>query len=387
MRKIIFLLLTVLLICPLFGAIADDIYLSIEPFSEGLAAVQSQEHLWGYIDTTGEIVIPCEYTYAGIFSDGVACVRKDCKYGSINTSGQIIVDCIWKKSAFVFSEGLAAVQNEEGLWGFIDMTGKVIIPFEWEGIITPKFSDGLAAIQKNNMMGFINKTGDTVISLKYKFCEAFSHGYALVQDNYGLQFIDSKGMVAFPVFPHAIQADSFREDRTAFLNFDKYTGGVFIDTDGQIICALSDEYRIRSNFREGLAGIAKADEENTYEGYIDQNGTIVIPLKLYTSHDWYRNGRVCIPDGPITEKNIHYGVIDRSENLVYPFSLDKKVEFEEIVASAVQNGRVGAIDINGNTVVPFDYDDIKVGNGIILCLNDGKISLFDYEGGRTINGQ
>ena len=59
-------------------------------------------------------------------------------------------------------------------------------------------------------------------------------------------------------------------------------------------------------------------------------------------------------------------------------TLDKEVEFTDRVAAAVQDGRFGAIDMGGNIVVPFEYDDVKTGDGIALCLKDGKISLFDY---------
>lgn len=50
----------------------DELY----PFSEGLAAVKKNEK-FGFINTKGELVIPCQYQYAGSFKDGLACVVKD----------------------------------------------------------------------------------------------------------------------------------------------------------------------------------------------------------------------------------------------------------------------------------------------------------------------
>lgn len=377
MKKMLYIILTLVIICLINTALADESYLQIESFSDGLAAVQNMERLWGYIDKTGKIVIPCEYNNAGTFSEGIACVRKDWKYGYINTSGQLIVDCKWERAANTFSDGLAAVQDSDGLWGFIDVTGNTVIPFKWEGILTPRFSEGFAAVEKDNMMGYINRAGEIVIPCKYKYCEPFSHGYALVQDDEGLIFIDSTGTIAFPEIPHAIQADYFREDGIAFLGFEDHTG-IFINTEGQVIYKLSSDYVIRSNFHEGLAGIAKYPDNGGCEGYIDQNGTVVIPLELYSSYYQFQNGRTCIPNKSVLEEDVHYAVIDQSGRMVYPFKLDKGVQFAERVAAAKQDGRVGVIDIEGNTVITFDYDDIKVGDGIILCLKDGKISMFDY---------
>lgn len=50
----------------------DELY----PFSEGLAAVKKNDK-FGFINTKGELVIPCQYQYAGQFKGGIACVVKD----------------------------------------------------------------------------------------------------------------------------------------------------------------------------------------------------------------------------------------------------------------------------------------------------------------------
>ncbi len=385
MRKQIILVLLALMMCVFGGALAEENYLKIGSFSEGMAAVQNSKGLWGYIDGSGEIVIPCEWEEAGEFKDGMASVRKDRKYGCINTSGQLVIACEWDgHSQISFSEGLAPVQNNDGLWGFIDKTGTVIIPCEWEGFLDPCFSEGLAAVKKDGMMGFINKVGEIVIPCQYEYCHDFSHGYALVQDDEGFFFIDGTGAVAFPAFPRAVQADSFREDGIAFLGFDDDTG-VFIDTNGRILCTLSEEYRIRSNFHEGLAGIAKQNEQGEWsgcEGYIDQTGAVAIPLELYSSFYSFANGRACIPEESGSDKNMRYGIIDHSGTLIYPFMLDWAIEFTDTVAAAVQDKQSGAINTDGIVVVPFLYDDVKVGDGIILCLREGQISLFDYDGNR-----
>lgn len=385
MRKQITLVLLVLMMCVFGGTLAEENYLKIGSFSEGMAAVQNSEGLWGYIDGSGEIVIPCEWEDAGEFKDGIASVRKDWKYGCINTSGQLVIDCEWKGySPISFSEGLAPVKNNDDLWGFIDTTGTVIIPCEWEGFLEPCFSEGLAAVEKDGMMGFINKAGEIVIPCQYENCHDFSHGYALVQDDEGFFFINGTGAVAFPAFPRAVQADSFREDGIAFLGFDDNTG-VFIDINGRILCTLSEEYRIRSNFHEGLAGIAKQNEQGEWsgcEGYIDRTGTVAIPLELYSSYYGFANGRACIPDRSVSDDSMRYGIIDYSGTLIYPLMLDWPIEFTDTVATAVQDKQSGAINTDGIVVVPFLYDDVKVGDGIILCLREGQISLFDYDGNK-----
>ena len=55
---------------------------------------------WGYIDKTGNVIIPFNYDGAAAFFDGIAPVYKD------------------------------------GLWGFIDMEENVVIPYQYENIVT-----------------------------------------------------------------------------------------------------------------------------------------------------------------------------------------------------------------------------------------------------------
>jgi len=65
----------------------DDAY----EYSEGLAAVKN-EGKWGFINTKGRLVIPFEYEQGGSFKGGVVSVSKDGFYGVIDTLGQIVLD-------------------------------------------------------------------------------------------------------------------------------------------------------------------------------------------------------------------------------------------------------------------------------------------------------
>ena len=61
-----------------------------------------------------------------------------------------------------FEEGLAAVCLN-GKWGFIDKTGKEVIPCKYDNAW--KFQDGLAKVELNGKYGFINPKGKEIIQL------------------------------------------------------------------------------------------------------------------------------------------------------------------------------------------------------------------------------
>lgn len=88
----------------------------IESFSEGYAAFQ-EDNKWGFIDHSGEIVIPAVYDEVGNFSEGLAWVVRrtpEGKYeiGFINHDGMVVIPFWdWTNGAYVsgFHEGKCLV--------------------------------------------------------------------------------------------------------------------------------------------------------------------------------------------------------------------------------------------------------------------------------------
>ena len=93
-------------------------------FNEGLARVK-KDGKWGYINTKDEQIIECKFDDAWGFNEGFAAVQKDGKYGYINTKGEQIVECKFD-DACDFSEGFAWVEKD-GKWGHINTKGCFVI--------------------------------------------------------------------------------------------------------------------------------------------------------------------------------------------------------------------------------------------------------------------
>jgi len=102
-----------------------------------------------------------KWNYQREFSEGLAEVQDaNDRCGFIDKTGKLVIPCQWK-SAWYFSEGLAKVQDANGKWGFIDKTGKVVIPCQWKDAFP--FREGLASVQDaNGKWHKIDKTGKVV---------------------------------------------------------------------------------------------------------------------------------------------------------------------------------------------------------------------------------
>ena len=182
-------------------------------FSDGLAIV-SVEGLYGAIDKQGKTVIPFEYQALADFHDGFATAARppknpedyESKYGLINKQNEIVIPFMYESMGNL-SESLIAVKKD-GKWGYVDTTNKSIIPINLAYETVNDFSDGLAAVfsyeenSDNLKYGYIDKTGKLVIPMQFtkvywddtEGLIDFNNGIAVVNDKEGRTFcIDKKG--------------------------------------------------------------------------------------------------------------------------------------------------------------------------------------------------
>ncbi len=148
-------------------------------FKEGLAVVR-KNNKWGYVDNTGSIKIPLIYDKAHGFINGVAWVVKNGKNSYINKNGVCIKNCnesiistkttntyetnitSWQQDYDIvsdYSDGLAVVKKD-GKYGFIDRAGRVTIPLIYQFV--SEFSQGRAWVKKDDQFYYINNKGQCV---------------------------------------------------------------------------------------------------------------------------------------------------------------------------------------------------------------------------------
>ena len=114
------------------------------PFSPDGIAMVTKDEKYGFINKSGHLITDIRWTDAFDFCDGYAIVAEDNCYGIIDTNGDIIVPTIWSDIIYP-SEGLIGVQNADGLWGFIDLAGKIVIDFQYQSVLN-SFDAGYAQV-------------------------------------------------------------------------------------------------------------------------------------------------------------------------------------------------------------------------------------------------
>ncbi len=115
-----------------------------EDFSEGLAAVQRDEK-FGYIDKTGGLVIPCQFEWAKDFKNGLAAVMTQNGWGYIDRNGKLVTpDHFNELKPASKKYGVAHYQGQQapvmdgptywtgGRWILIDRTGTPLAVIEMD---------------------------------------------------------------------------------------------------------------------------------------------------------------------------------------------------------------------------------------------------------------
>lgn len=124
----------------------------------------------GFIDTTGQIIIPSTGDIVGDFSEGLARIRKDEKEGYIDRSGKIAIEPKFLYAGD-FSEGLASVRVDTNKYHYINKLGQDVFnkSFDYAG----EFHNGIAPIKNNDSWGFIDHDGRLLFMLDPKYTLEF----------------------------------------------------------------------------------------------------------------------------------------------------------------------------------------------------------------------
>ena len=103
-------------------------------------AVFSKEGKRGYVNRfTGEVAVPLSFTRAWVFSEGLAAVEKDNELVFIDHSGNVVIDkdfdVHFNQPSYAFKNGYCVIQDAvSGKEGLIDMKGEWVLNPEYDNI-------------------------------------------------------------------------------------------------------------------------------------------------------------------------------------------------------------------------------------------------------------
>lgn len=263
-----------------------------EDFSEGLAAVKVDSK-WGFIDKKGTMIIKPTYGSVEQFSKGYSIVEKKNKKGVIDITGKEIVPLVYDEITAKYLGDLDVYLVEKsGKWGILnDKFETLLEPTYAEiGMIDHELKYISVGVVDNSgeiKYGFIDFDFNTVIEPKFQEVDYFSEGFAAVKlyDKWG--FIDTKGnYLRRPTFDEAsafkngrapigvykvwkdVMANVFKKDIVDAIEWG------FIDTKGYEVIK-PKYYEVKKDYdQEGYAMVCKSEKDFDKDVYyfIDMDG-------------------------------------------------------------------------------------------------------------------
>lgn len=315
------------------GRIRQDNYQEIGDYSEGMCRVSTLKlrfmdlayhsdydqiaGTWGFVNESGEEVIPPQYIYATDFENGIAIVAK----------GKWTIDPKWDNK---YNQG--RYWTEEELWGAIDKDGNEVIPFIFDEI-----------------KHFFDRS------------DMFMVHYGGWKDgHWGV--VDCKGnWLAEPTF-EGFSYETWKDRILFYAEDPDATGdglpmGIYDLAQKKV---LFEPQFLDVTFRDnGDMEVEVFDEElgRTIEKIIDPSGKErfkSIYSSIYTWHDLYE---VVIRD----KDGARHGLIDKEGNEILPCIYDvpwNGFYHEQQRICFVENGKQGMKDYDGNIIIPAIYHEI-----------------------------
>ena len=162
----------------------------IHYMGEGIFSVRESENSKKkLIDINGNLIKLNNYESVNDFSEGLARVEVDGKYGFVDKEENEVVSPKYDDTGD-FSEGLARVWMDRKC-GFIDKEGNEVVSPKYDA--AGDFNEGLARVEVDGKHGFIDKEGNEVVSPKFDYVRDFIEGLALVEADGKFSCIDKKG--------------------------------------------------------------------------------------------------------------------------------------------------------------------------------------------------
>lgn len=254
-HNIIYLLISILAIANL-KTFAQPLLLPVQA---------EQNHLFGFIRNGASVIAP-QYDDARRFSEGLAAVKKNGKWGFIDSNAVLKIPYSHFEVGD-FSEGYAKVVDSQNVVNYINHTGtKILHHFISEG---RDFHNGLVAIRPLSKWIYITPADQQAFQSTFLSAGDFNEALApVLLDNGEAAFIDRSGEVK--IHEGFVSAKKFSEGLAPVQK--KTTSGkiyaCFIDKSGQ--CVRDSGYIDVLPYSEGLAP-AKSIHDSLW-GYVDKSG-------------------------------------------------------------------------------------------------------------------
>jgi len=290
-----------------------------------------------FVDLNGKTLFDNSFEEVMAFRNGLAPVKENGMWGTINSSGRIVTPCRFEEPPF-FNNNLAAI-CENGKWGFMNPSGKIVIPCKYSQV--SPFYEKIAAVNINGKWGFIDEEDNMIIPCQFDE----------VGKNGDFQQIFTRTL--------SNRIANGSEQKWNSSNEQEDIGNEFCGT------TLYEKWYYGYGFMDGLATVSI----NNKWGVINKTGQFIITCQY--DNAYIIGESIIVYNAPVNEYGAIYGVYDKNGKLIIP------VKFANIWDCG--NGLFITEEVGGKTIFLYDKNGKKLGQfQNTLPWNSGALSWEEW---------
>ena len=244
-------------------------------FYNGRALIKLENEKYGYIDTEGNVVIPCRYQNAWSFNDGAAVVYideqgddDDAKWGVIDTEGNVLFTKKYSEmtpATYKMAEGFIICTTEDGKLAIVDRTGEVVRKVRGSSANDIYNGHFVFYDSNNEKYGLMKTDGTVAIRARYSslhYNGAFLVGKTDSDERYYLLSLTGEKITKLPKGEPTLFEPWYKGYDKCFFIGEYGEQQKMIGPDGQRIPTNTSVYGINSGFF--TLAIASSEEYDDY---------------------------------------------------------------------------------------------------------------------------
>ena len=336
------------------------------------------------------------------YEENILKIKKNGKYGLIDLTGKELLPAEYDEIVALRGIANSIILKKDGKQGLINDNGSIIVEVNYKEIknLGTTYKDGYITIDENEKYGVVSTTKKQMLENKYEEVEqVYLQDYYLVKEDGNQKLVNSAGDTVISEGFDTIKSITsrgfiFTKDNL-YGEMDK-TGAVLVEAKYQ-------------DLKEAKDGIYIAKENDRY-GIIDTDGNVKVSFD-YAGITYNEKADLFLAEDPEyktsvidTEYNVKIvGILSEinteksyirmridDDYKYYNFQCEEKTNIEILENNTIflskKNGKYGYVDKKGNAVTDYIYDDATEQNeyGFVAVKKNGVWGSIDKNGKEII---
>lgn len=342
----------------------------IMKYHNGIAITRS-DNLYGFINEAGATIAEPIYRRCFWVNDSLLLVQNEDLFGLINARGQAVIPRVF--SALDVYDQYIVVNNGEHC-GIIDLSGNIIIPFQYEEIIPERNALGGIYLDKTRIrvrsadgIGVIDYSNKMIVPTRFESVRLWPRNFILVWKDGKTALFNDLGQIIIPAGKFSLS-----EPITGgYIAAEKEGLFGFINSEQEEL--ISFNYQDAHAFQNDFATVKK----DSLWGLINKKNEVILTF-IHRRPIHFYNGIARVEKEIDGMRKCAY--INEGLEQITPFEFDEGTQFENDYAQVRIGTNWGIIDKNGIKIVPVNYEKIAVRYGYVVVSTAEKYGLYDLEG-------